>query len=385
MTTQAGPPTGQAGAPIDRAERITNLDSLRGVAVLGILVMNSVSYGLPEAAYFNIDAAGSGSWLDRTLAIAGEIFVDQKTMALFSILFGAGIVLFADRAEIKGRRPVWFSLWRNLLLLGIGVLHTLVWDGDILTVYALCSPVLLLLRKRSVRTLLITGTIAVLTSAVWAASAQIDISDSGAELGTFWFVDGGTIGDTAGVFLLADFFLRSLGMMLIGVALYRLEILNGTWPREFYIRMVRIGLLVGLPLTIAGVIVQAAGDYGPDVALIGQAPNTLATIPIALAYVGLITLWAQRSETNLHRRIQAAGQMALTNYLTQTILGIIILRSVFARGELSRSAIWLFVLVVWVLQILWSQPWLARFRFGPFEWLWRIATYRKFQPLRRTS
>ena len=101
--------------------RVTNLDSIRGLAVLGILVMNAVSFGLVPAAYFNLSAGGNRSWLDWVIGAAGEVLVDQKTMALFSMLFGTGIVLFADRAATKSDHPVALSLWRNFLLLLIGL------------------------------------------------------------------------------------------------------------------------------------------------------------------------------------------------------------------------------------------------------------------------
>ena len=384
MTTPA--PT--EATPIATTERVTNLDTVRGVATLGILVMNGVSYGLPEAAYFNLDAAGSNSWLDWTVGILGEIFVDQKTMALFSLLFGVGIVVFVDRAEAKVRRPVWLSLWRNLLLFGIGLAHTALWYGDILTVYAVCSPFLLLLRKRSPEMLLMTGTAMVVGSAAIGAVTQLTVNITPEELGSFWYVDGGAIGDTAGTFLVFDFLLRALGMMLIGVALYRLDIVQGNRPAAYYRRMARWGLGVGLPLATLGVIVQAASDWGIDTALIGLAPNTLATIPMALGYLALITLWNQRADTPAHERVRAVGRMALTNYLTQTVIGIVVLKVIMDGGqggsyEFGRATIFAFVVVVWMLQLAWSQPWLERFRFGPFEWLWRVFTYRRMQPIRR--
>ena len=159
-------------APISQTERITNLDTIRGFATLGILVMNAISFGLPRPAYFNIDYAGSDTWLDWTIGVAGEIFIDQKTMAMFSLLFGAGIVVFADRAEARGRRTVRLSLWRNLLLLLIGLIHTAFWFGDVLSLYAICSPVLLVMRKRSARTLFITGGLCIAVSAVAMIIAQ---------------------------------------------------------------------------------------------------------------------------------------------------------------------------------------------------------------------
>lgn len=370
-------------APITTTERITNLDTVRGIATLGILLMNVVSFGLPVGAYLNLDLAGSNSTADWVVGVLGEIFIDQKTMGLFSMLFGAGIVVFADRAEAKGRRPVLLSLWRNLLLLGIGLVHTAFWDGDVLTVYAICAPLLLMLRNRSARALFILGGAAMAASALSLALAQRSIDGTVADLGWIWFdVDNDPV-DAALIPFIGDAFLRALGMMLIGVGLYRAGIMHGTKPAAFYRRMVVWGFAIGLPLTTAGVIAVAARDFDGDVALIGMVPNTAATIPIALGYLGLISLWNQRPDTPRHEIVRSVGRMALTNYLTQTALGLLVLRVVFDFGTLGRSQLLVFVVVVWLLQLAWSKPWLDRFRFGPLEWLWRMVTYRSWQPLRR--
>ncbi len=125
--------------PVAESTRITSLDLIRGAAVLGILLMNAVSFKFGTAPYLNLSAVGSETWLDWSVGIFGEIFIDQKFMGLFSLLFGAGILLFIERAESKDRRPILLNLWRNALLLGMGILHALVWDGDVLTVYAISS------------------------------------------------------------------------------------------------------------------------------------------------------------------------------------------------------------------------------------------------------
>jgi uncharacterized protein len=373
-------------APILTAERITNLDTVRGIATLGILIMNAVSFALPQAAYFNLDADGTDTWLDRVIGVAGEIFVDQKAMALFSMLFGAGIVLFADRAEAKGKRPVLLSLWRNGLLLAIGLLHGLLWEGDVLLVYALCSPLLLVARRWSPRTLIVSGTAMVLLPALIATIMQTQIAVDGAGLGDYWFVDGGPIGDDAGIFLICGFFLRAAGMMFIGVALFRTGIIQGQRPAAFYRNMAIYGLLIGLPIATAGVIWQSANDWSPAIALIGEAPNTIATIPVAFGYLGLITLWTKRMATRPSmpaERLQAVGRIALTNYLAQTVIGVTLFSVVFDRGDVTRTTVGLFIVGVWAIQLWWSTAWLERFRFGPAEWAWRCLTYRSIQPLRR--
>lgn len=364
-----------------RTDRITNLDTIRGVAVLGILVMNAVSYGLPGAAYFNLSAAGAESWFDWVVGVFGEIAVDQKTMALFSMLFGAGIVLFADRAAMKNVDGTRLSLRRNLLLLGIGLLHGMVWEGDVLRVYAVCAPVLIVVRNRNSRSLLVAGSGLVLLSAVVAVVVQLG-SDVTGGLGGYWELGPESLSDAVGVFLLTDFFARALGMMLIGVALYRMGIVQGERSPHFYRMMMRWGLGVGIPIAAAGVMLQAWFGFGPEISIIGEAPNTLATIPMTLGYLGAITLWNNREDSWLHRRIQAVGRMALTNYLSQTAIGVLLLPIALEHLGATRSVVALFVVVVWAIQIAWSTPWLDRFRFGPAEWVWRSLTYRKIQPIR---
>ena len=115
------PDTNEGQRPTGSEERISNLDLVRGVAVLGILLMNVVMYGLGVTPYFNIDANGGDDWWDRAVGVLGEVLVDQKFMALFSMLFGADIVVFHERAIAKGARATLLSLWRNALLLVIGL------------------------------------------------------------------------------------------------------------------------------------------------------------------------------------------------------------------------------------------------------------------------
>ncbi len=368
-------------APVRASERITTLDTIRGVAILGILTMNAVSYGLEPAAYLNISAGGIDTWLDWVIGGAGEIFFDQKFMGLFSMLFGASIVLFADRAAARGRRANWLSFWRNLLLLGIGVLHMLLWEGDILVLYAVCSIFLVALRNRNPRTLLVLGVGMLVGAAALAVAVQQTVDANGAVLGDYWLLEGSP-SDGMSAWFVGDFFLRGLGMMLIGVALYRTGVITGERSPAFYRRAALWGFGIGLPLSAGGFAFVAANDFSPEVALAGAAPNTLATFPLALAYLSLITLWNLRPPTGLHRRVRAAGRMALTNYLTQTILGVIVLRALFDADDLNRSWLALFIVAVWALQLWWSHAWLGRYRYGPFEWIWRWATYRRLQPLR---
>ena len=375
--------TADAG-PVRETARITSLDLIRGVAVLGILLMNAVSFKFGGAPYVNLSAGGSETWLDWTVGIFGEVFVDQKFMALFSMLFGAGMVLFIDRAAEKGRSAALLNLWRNVLLLLIGVLHFQLWDGDILMVYAVSSLFLLALRRLPNRALIAVGMAVFGLSVATALVAQQMADTSGVSLAGLW-TPGEEVEAEAieGVFLLG-YFLRGLGLILVGAGLYRMGFMHGGLPAATYRRTAIAGLAVGVPLAAAGVIITAANDYSREVAFIGQIPNTLGTIPFALAYMSLIILWNNRGDTPLKQRLRAVGRMALTNYLAQTVLGVLVLTVLLGDVDaVNRSAVLAFVVAVWALQVWWSKAWLGRFLFGPAEWLWRVATYRSGQPLRR--
>ena len=183
---------------------------------------------------------------------------------------------------------------------------------------------------------------------------------------------------------LFGYFLRALGLILIGAGLYRTGFMNGSMSPKVYRITAIAGLAVGLPLAALGVIVTAANDYSRAIAFIGQVPNTLGTIPASLGYMSLIIIWNNRGDSAFMRRLRAVGRMALTNYLTQTILGVLVLTAWL--GDVSwvnRAAVLVFVFAVWAIQIWWSQTWLDRFLYGPAEWLWRCATYRSIQPFRR--
>ena len=382
-----------APGPVRGADRITSLDLIRGVAVLGILLMNAVSFKHGFAPYFNLSAGGSATWLDWAIGIFGEIFIDQKFMGLFSLLFGAGIMLFIERAETRAARPVLLNLWRNVLLLGIGILHMLLWDGDVLMVYAVSAFFLIALRKLSPRWLIAAGALIFLLSALNAVWVQHLANATNAPLVGLWDPEDVSAHsasplETTSViegFFLTEFFARGLGLILMGAGLYRTGFMSGVMPAKTYKLTAAIGLSVGLPLAAAGVIVTALGDYSREVAFVGQVPNTLGTIPAALGYMSLIILWDQRASNWLKRRLLAAGRMALTNYLSQTVLGVLILTVLLADVTVNRSGTLLFCLGVWALQLWWSEVWLGRFQFGPAEWLWRVATYRRGQQLRRAE
>ncbi len=372
-----------AAGPVAGAERIDSLDTIRGVAILGILPMNALSFGLDQAAYFNVSADGIGQPLDWVIGVLTMVFVDQKMMALFSLLFGVGVVIFADRAKAKGRRVVWLSLWRFAVLLAVGLVHSALWDGDVLALYAICAPVVLLVRRLPARLLLAAGAVLALAGTVTAPLFQSAVGGDPAELGDFWFAGADPMSPTVEAWFVLNAVGRALGLMLIGVALYRLGIVQGARDVTFYRRLAVWGLGVGTAITAAGAVWHVASDWSPDHAITGTIPTGLGTIPMALGYMAIIILWSRSGGRHVER-FRNTGRMALTNYLTQTVLGLTTLGWLLADVDLTRTMIAVWILGVWALQLWWSTWWLERFRYGLFEWAWRCATYRSRQPLRRS-
>ena len=377
------PPQLYPSGPVEESSRITSLDLIRGVAVLGILLMNVVSFKLGLVPYFNISAGGSETWLDWAVGVFGEIFVDQKFMGLFSLLFGAGVMLFIDRASARERYPVWLNLWRNGLLLGIGILHYQLWDGDVLMLYAVASVFLLSLRRLSARTLIVAGVGIYLLPIGGHLLAQSAADTYNSNLAGIWTDPGAEIRSPVGMAILFAYFCSGLGMILVGAGLYRIGFIQGGYSKRTYRLMAAFGLGAGLPLAALGVALVAWNDFSREVAFIGYIPNQLGAIPASLGYMSLIILWDKRASHWLKSRLSAAGRMALTNYLVQSVLGVLVLTLALGDLGINRSGLLLFVVGVWILQLWWSQVWLSHFRFGPAEWLWRVATYRRGQPLRR--
>ncbi len=376
---------GTEAGPVRDSARITSLDLIRGIAVLGILLMNAVSFKFGTAPYFNLSAGGSETWLDWAVGFFGEIFIDQKFMGLFSLLFGAGMILFIDRAAARGRSAVALNMWRNALLLLIGIVHFMAWDGDVLMAYAVSSFFLIPLRNLSNKALITLGVVVFVLSAVGALLSQYIADSTGTSLAGIWEIGEVDTEDWVGVPHLLGYFLRALGLILLGAGLYRTGFMNGDMSARTYRTFAIAGLSVGLPLAALGVVITAISGYSREVAFIGQIPNTIGTIPVSLGYMSIIILWNNRMDHWFKRRLRAVGRMALTNYLTQTALGVLVLTVLLGDADwMNRAAVLLFVFAVWALQFWWSQAWLNSFLFGPAEWLWRVATYRSGQPLRRT-
>ena len=362
-------------------QRITHLDTIRGVAVMGILIMNSVAFFLGGVAYFDISHPENAHWLDWLVAIAGEVFADQKLMALFSLLFGASILLFCERAEAKGYSSTKLSLWRNFLLFLIGGFHAMLWEGDVLTVYAMCAPILLMCRKLSPTLLIGLGCFIYLTPVVinWYIVSTADPSGFRMIWDNSYLENSSPDIDLAGLSMMYELFARALGMMFIGMGLYSNGKLVQVVSATLIVRRSIVLLIVGISLSGLGLVWTYLDDFSNAAIIQGNLVNTVATIPVALGYVGLLMWWNKRAKSLLINRVQALGKTALTNYVGQTIV-CLSLAAVIPHAWLSRSIVFLLIIVIWWLQLFVSEQWLKRYKFGPMEYLWRCLTYRRLMP-----
>ena len=357
-------------------------------------MINSIFFGLPFSAGFNPSSAGHNGILDWTIVIISDLFFNQKMMGLFSLLFGAGIVLFIEAANNRqDPKPRLLSFRRNFLLLVFGLIHlSLIWEGDVLTLYAICAPIIILLYNRGLWVLISLSALCMLLPVVLSFFMQFlfdsqgnlveALRDSNASkswnigLGKYWFAGQEEAGDLVWLFFILDGFFRALGMMLLGVVLYRLNVIQGKLDSKIYRRMALFGLLIGLPITLSGTFWMISADYNPEIALVGGIPNKLGIVPLVLAYIGIFSLLDKSISGKIASRVRACGRMAFTNYLSQSILGVLFFTVVFERGDFTRKEIVVFVVVVWAIQLLCSKIWLDNFRYGPMEWIWRKLTYR---------
>lgn len=366
------------------SNRITHLDAVRGIAVMGILIMNAVSFFLGNTAYFDISNPDNQGAFDWLLAGLGEVFADQKFMALFSLLFGASIILFCERAEAKGRAGVMLSLWRNFLLVIIGLIHGSFWVGDILLVYAMCAPVLLLCRKLPPTLLVLVGVVTYLSPIATYDVVMSNVDPS--SIRALWeatFVKNPTEEmELAGLGILYEIFARALGMMFVGMGLYANGTLTNARRYSQKLRHSLLLILVGTVLSLSGLLWTTTNSFSTVAIVQGNFANTLGTIPMALGYLGLITWWNETTGSVLANRVRAVGKAALSNYLAQTAICLSLATLIPADWQ-TRSTVLLMIVTIWWGQLVASEWWLKRYQFGPLEYLWRCATYWQIVALRR--
>ena len=419
-------------------DRIDALDALRGAAVLGILLMNIIGFGLPFA-YEDPTIAGGHTGADFAAWLTTSLFFEGTMRGLFTLLFGAGVVLFtsrleatrpADAADLHVRRMLW------LVLFGFVNSHLLLWAGDILFEYGIVGLVLYAFRRTAPHKLVIIAILlfAALTlrgyvdyhgletlrdtaAAAHASEARgLALSEEQAEAIEQWDeqwadlrpdeakvqaeIDAmrGGFASAFGVvtehvfhfrtgFFYEYGFLEDLASMLLGVALFVTGALQGRWTTRQYLLLLLAGYGVGLGVNALEAMAIVRSGFDPLViASSWMATYELGRVPMTLGHVALfMLLWRSGAGAAVLRRLAAAGRMAFTNYLTQSLICTLLFTGVGLGlyGSLARHELYYVVAGIWLLQLAWSPWWLARFHYGPLEWLWRSLTYGQWQPMRR--
>jgi uncharacterized protein len=403
-----------SSGPVERTERIGSIDVLRGFAVLGILIMNIQSFAMIGAAYMNPYAYGDLTGAHYGVWFLSHLLADSKFMTIFCLLFGAGVVLMASRREDAGRPAAGVHYRRTIWLIIFGLLHGLcLWYGDILFMYGVCGLWVYLFRRRSPRFLLIIGLCLVAVASLLTAFFQVTMPywPPGAveEMEAEWWMpppdlvqaeldayrggwsDQQTVRAPVAIFMQTGHFLmeslwRYSGLMLIGIALFKLGVFSANRSRAFYLRMASLGFGLGLPIVFCGVLYRNQSSWDVRSAFMGGGQfNYWGSLLVAAGWIGAVMLACKRPGTGRFTRpLAAVGQMALSCYLLQTIICTTIFygHGLGLYGSVERVGQAMIVIAVWAF-LLWFCPfWLKRFRFGPFEWLWRSLTYWKVQPIK---
>lgn len=403
--------TARAAAPIDGAGRIVAIDALRGFAVLGIFIINIQMMAMIEAAATNPTLHLEFHGVNRWIWMLSHVLADQKFMTIFSLLFGAGVLLMTSRIEARGLSSTLFHYRRMVILLLIGLVHAyLIWYGDILVIYALCGMVVFLFRRHRARTLIFVGMIAVaipsLLSLCFGWSMRFWPDELANELRGIWSPSPATIADDAAAYrgsyvdafrhraptalevhttvLLIWGLWRAGGLMLIGMGLQKLGVFGAERSRRFYAALAMVGLCIGVPVIVYGLHRNIATGWSPEYSFfLGTQFNYWASILVSGAWIGVIMLLCKAGPFVV-TPLAAVGRMALTNYLAQSVVGTTIFygHGFGWYGKIDLAGQMLIVSLVWTLQLIASTVWLRRFRFGPVEWLWRTLTYRWYDAKR---
>ena len=407
-------------------QRLRTLDAVRGVAVMGILLLNIIDFAMP--GYAEIDptyyggATGANWW---AWAIAYAIG-DAKFRGLFTMMFGASTILIADRALFGGQRPAIVHYARMATLFVFGMVHAyLIWAGDILVLYALVGMIAFIGWRVPPRLLLTIGVVLLLfkfadgmTAWQHLDAARIASMQAHADpaLAADWhsfvrqsdphrdgiarelagyrgsYVDAFRVRLPTAIFFQTIInrvaFLDTFAFMLIGMALFRWGFFSGNWPRRAYWAAVA-AIPVIWSCYIPLVQWLDATRWSPLTMIATEAIQLTLLRPwLSLGYAALVILFVQSDRLPwLADRFAAAGRMAFSNYLGTSIVCTLIFNGYGLGwyGYLQRWQCLIVVAAMWLLMLAWSKPWLDRFVYGPFEWLWRSAARGRLQPFRRTA
>lgn len=431
------PRTPDGAAPVEQSQRNTALDSLRGFALLGVLLMNIVGLGMYVTAYNDPTVTGGATGLNLAVWVVLHVLAEGKMRALFSLVFGAGVVLLTSRLE--GRADVGDIYYRRTLwLLLFGIVHAyLLWHGDILYPYALCALALYPFRRMSWRGLLAIGVVILLLlagsyvamgvmqrSLLERGHAAEHAQEAGETLSQeqkddlrawedwhrFHRPDAEALEKDAAQWRGSPLEVVKAraalvwkwhsnpyyhpwnwdiwAMMFLGMALMKFGMLGAERSARFYATLALAGYAVGIPMNSFSAWTIVRSGFDPATLAFASSTYDVGRLSIALAHLGVIMLLCKTGWLGwLMRGFGAIGQMAFSNYIFHSVVCAFLFTGYgFALyGRLQRYELYYVVAAIWVFQMIVSPIWLRHFQFGPLEWLWRSLTYWKRQPMRRTA
>ena len=424
--------------PAAPSERIASVDTLRGFSLLGILLLNIAAFGLPFSAYSNPSAYGGHTGRNLTTWFIAQTFFDGKMRCIFSMLFGTSGLILLARAEERGAGIAAADIYyrRVMWLILFGLFHAyLIWSGDILYAYGVIGLLLFPLRKLSARALIIAGCVIItfhcfqnlgagfgiqqmsvsaaeadkqlqqgkpLTSKQkkeqneWASIRDLFQPDEAIideEIQTHrsnWLKN---LGQRASESAMIEFnvffqfvFLDVLGMLVLGMGLWKAGVFDASRSYRFYVLLAVIGFGIGVPLNYWAARTWVNSGFNvPDWFRYIASTSDPGRFLVAGGYIGIIMILCKSGK---FRRaltpLAAVGRTALSNYLLTSILCTLFFNG-YGLGmyaKLQRYQLYEVVLGMWAINLVASSIWLRYFRFGPAEWLWRSLTYWKKQPMR---
>ncbi|WP_260482522.1 DUF418 domain-containing protein [Sphingomicrobium flavum] len=407
--------------------RIQTLDIIRGVAVMGILALNIYAMGGPNNMYLNPTAYGGADGINWFAWAFNFVFMESKFRSLFSIMFGASTLLVIERATAKSDSPALRHYARMFWLIVFGFLHYwFIWWGDILVLYGIIGLLVFLFRNVSVKWLIgwalaligmgMAFALSINLLYMQAADPSLGAEDRVAleqqieaveewtsadpkyierDLETFRGSYGSIVQERfvderwkplGGVFFTGP---ETLGLFLIGMALFKSGFLTGEWSRQRYRKWALVTFAIAIPANLYLLWVQVESGYAPRTLFsVSIGYSTPFDILMAIGWAALVTMLAMGNlESPIAQRVGAAGRMAFTNYLmTSAVMTTIFYGyGLGLYGQFSRAGLYLFVFGMWALMLLWSKPWLDRFYYGPLEWIWRSLSRFSLQPMRKSA
>jgi len=425
-------------SPIAAKSRIQSLDVLRGFALLGILLMNILVFAFPFAAYTDPRIDGATEGINLAVFAVMDVLVEGSMRAIFSMLFGAGMLIFLAKRDIDVAtlRGLFYRRTVLLIIFGLVNAYIFIWPGDILYTYGMAGLLLYFFRdfsavrltKYALAIFLFLGIIHIslhmnaralrndvktVEALPVGTSLSVEQEQTLADWETFLeeqFISPELIQleyeakksgyiDNVIAYAPFNFMLQTvvllfstlwdvLAMMLLGMAFFKWGLLDASRSSRDYWLLAIAGIGLGLPLNYletatyisSGFEIYWAGGFRPS--------YDVSRLCLAVGYIGIIMLICKHALVPWFRSALAAvGQLALSNYLAQSVICNFIFMGfgLGLFGDLQRYQAYLVVLGVWIFQIIFSLIWLRFYRFGPAEWLWRSLTYKQAQPLRLSA